>query len=669
MNATKTTKRGRGRPPEAEPGSISVSVRLLRKKGWYGRYLATVNGERKHVFVFLETRNEILARRKLDLLIEAEEKGLEPVLVESFEQAATRVQEIRSKTIANTRTEGSYLRAHVNPVIGRIPVAEVSKADVMSLLEAVRDKGLSAQTILHVRNTIAAVFKHLKREGVVEVLPVPAAEDLPEPLPEAVDERPKAVLSGDELLVYLAYTDPREPEMYRGAVRERQMMALLSRCVGGMRTSEIQGLTWARARADSGAFDALEVIRYKTRRKAAKQGSKAVARQLYPLGDTVLPAFLRYWHARHAKNAGAAPTLESVLFPVRRDRGRGESRLGARRNSSTWARALRRDIKRAFGLEVLEKGEWKDRTKDNEKPIEYPRRLRELLEGTDDRRPLWFHNARNAAAVVAERHERLKAAARFTGHASGSMLQHYRAMAGEIDVVPVLPELIPDASALLAVLHGWCEVDGIDPALVLFPENVPSDAGTENAQGKRTDAESHGSGAKVTVLFPEKAQSFQAAHAVSAPYHDGAVPAQRRATLWSHVRVDAVGRAAVVTLDLGSYDRSTGALRVSGKGNKERIGYVKNGTRDALHVWLDMRGELPGPLLCPVRKAGQLQMRRMTPQAVLCRLSYLAELAGVDRFSPHDLCGTFCSDLRDRARTRSIPIPETPLSVDWLAWA
>jgi hypothetical protein len=28
MNAIKTTKRGRGRPPEAEPGSISVSVRL-----------------------------------------------------------------------------------------------------------------------------------------------------------------------------------------------------------------------------------------------------------------------------------------------------------------------------------------------------------------------------------------------------------------------------------------------------------------------------------------------------------------------------------------------------------------------------------------------------------------------------------------------------------------
>ena len=43
------------------------------------------------------------------------------------------------------------------------------------------------------------------------------------------------------------------------------------------------------------------------------------------------------------------------------------------------------------------------------------------------------------------------------------MLQHYREMAGEVDMVPVAPELMPEAHALLEVLRTWCEVDGIDP--------------------------------------------------------------------------------------------------------------------------------------------------------------------------------------------------------------
>jgi site-specific recombinase XerD len=483
---------------------------ILRKNGYYGRYLATVDGVRKHVFTFLETKNELIARRRLDALIAAEEAAHEPTVAETFEQAALRVHETRIKTLPSARGELSYMRKHVNPVIGRVPAREVTKADVMSVLEAVRDKGHAQQTILHVRNAVSAVFKALRREGVVQALPLPSVDELPECLPEAIDERPKSVLSDDELLTYLAYSDPRKGEAYQGAVRERQLMALLSRCVGGMRTAELQGLTWARARAEGAAFDALEVIRYKTRRKASRQGSKAIARQLYPLGDTVLPCFLRYWHLRHCVKSGE-PSPDAVLFPVRRESSRGEGRVGERRTSSTWARALRRDVKRAFGLEAFEGGQWKDKKTTDA----YSRRMLELLEGTDDRRPLWMHNSRNAAAVMAERQERLKAAARVTGHASARMLQHYREMAGEVDVVPVVPEFLPDAERLEAVLREWCRVDGIDPALV-FPAAAcdesprgPDDSSRENAPGKRTGTENEPKRAKVVALGAPKRSDFE----------------------------------------------------------------------------------------------------------------------------------------------------------------
>lgn len=46
---------------------------VWHKSGWYGRYWRTVDGVRKRVFVDLETRNEILARQRLDTFVAVEE--------------------------------------------------------------------------------------------------------------------------------------------------------------------------------------------------------------------------------------------------------------------------------------------------------------------------------------------------------------------------------------------------------------------------------------------------------------------------------------------------------------------------------------------------------------------------------------------------------------------
>jgi integrase len=268
---------------------------IERKTGWFARYLATVDGVRKHVSVDLETRNALIARRKLDTLLAAEQAGAVATLVETFAQAAERVHETRVRTKPSAKSEISLIRTWAVGAIGAIPAPEVTRADVEAVLEAARDAGKSQGTLVHIRNAIAAAYKQLKREGVVADLPVPAIADLPEALAEACDDRPKAILTEAEFLAYLghspAFTAPRT------ATRERQMMTLLS-LAGGMRTGELHGLTWARADVDGRAFAALEVVRYKTRRKAVRAGSKAQVRQLYPLADTVLPLFLRYWWLR-----------------------------------------------------------------------------------------------------------------------------------------------------------------------------------------------------------------------------------------------------------------------------------------------------------------------------------------------------------------------------------
>jgi site-specific recombinase XerD len=106
-------------------------------------------------------------------------------------------------------------------------------------------------------------------------------------------------------------------------------------------------------------------------------------------------------------------------------------------------------------------------------------------------------------------------------------------------------------------------------------------------------------------------------------------------------------RAEVVGLDLDHFDQESGAIVVRGKGNKERRVYITNGALDAVKAWLGHRGDLPGPLLLPVRKGGTIQIRRMTDQAVAERVGHLAHKAGVATFSPHDMRRSFVGDMLD----------------------
>jgi site-specific recombinase XerD len=104
-------------------------------------------------------------------------------------------------------------------------------------------------------------------------------------------------------------------------------------------------------------------------------------------------------------------------------------------------------------------------------------------------------------------------------------------------------------------------------------------------------------------------------------------------------------RAEAVGLTLSDYDARAGELRVNGKGGKQRLVPVVNGSAKALAAWLRVRGTDVGPLLCPVSRWGSVELRPMTAQALYARLSARAARAGVGEFSPHDLRRTFVSAL------------------------
>ncbi len=104
----------------------------------------------------------------------------------------------------------------------------------------------------------------------------------------------------------------------------------------------------------------------------------------------------------------------------------------------------------------------------------------------------------------------------------------------------------------------------------------------------------------------------------------------------------------VVTLDLAGYDTESGGLKiVASKGNKARTVYLGNGAKAAVEGWINVRGDLAGPLVYRIRKGGNIIPERLTDQAIWVILEKRLAQARVKPFTPHDLRRTFAGEMLD----------------------
>lgn len=107
-------------------------------------------------------------------------------------------------------------------------------------------------------------------------------------------------------------------------------------------------------------------------------------------------------------------------------------------------------------------------------------------------------------------------------------------------------------------------------------------------------------------------------------------------------------RSEAVGLDLRDVVTPDCALRVLGKGNKERLAYMPAGTWERLNMWIDqVRGEHPGPLFNRIRRFDTLTNDRLTDQAVYHILQVRQRQAGIEKCAPHDLRRTFATAMLD----------------------
>jgi site-specific recombinase XerD len=86
----------------------------------------------------------------------------------------------------------------------------------------------------------------------------------------------------------------------------------------------------------------------------------------------------------------------------------------------------------------------------------------------------------------------------------------------------------------------------------------------------------------------------------------------------------------------------------SGKGSKDRVLFLNNGGADAVRDYLSARGDCSGFLFWASRKGGKLlENSKLTDQAIYARIKRVAKVAGVKTLSPHDMRGSFVSDMLD----------------------
>jgi len=126
----------------------------------------------------------------------------------------------------------------------------------------------------------------------------------------------------------------------------------------------------------------------------------------------------------------------------------------------------------------------------------------------------------------------------------------------------------------------------------------------------------------------------------------------RDAAIIALVALTGMRRAEIVALNQEDFrredDNGEGVLKIKGKGNQERIGYVYNGAANALADWLIIRGEDPGPLFIAINKGGVLQHgHRLSIRAAHKILIKRAKQAGLEKLTWHDFRRTFAGNLLD----------------------
>ena len=145
-------------------------------------------------------------------------------------------------------SQDQLLRDHILPFIGNMKMSEVQAPDIGKVLRRMEMKGIGAQQRRHVYNLLSQIFdRAAEYDQIISVNPV-SKRDRPDVMPvERTSLKPEQARQ----LLQAAKGDPISPAVW---------IAVLA----GLRTSEVQGLTWGAVDFDSNLIHINQAFKRKT---------------------------------------------------------------------------------------------------------------------------------------------------------------------------------------------------------------------------------------------------------------------------------------------------------------------------------------------------------------------------------------------------------------------
>lgn len=414
----KAKRHGGGRP---RTGSL-----VWRKAGWSARYWTLKDGEYIRVCVPLGTDNKTVARRKLARLLEAEgpTDAEAAARIETFEVAARAIVQTQAdEGLKSWKDRVRRLTAWAFPAFGQLAVNAVRPPHVQDALDACCRAGKSRRTVMHLLVDISTVLDQLWRQ---ELIPENVARKVRVPKNARVDRRERVILTDVEFGQFMACRD---------VSAELHVMALTSRTLGGMRTSDLHAWDWSHI--DTLSWADAHIPRPKTK----SSDRIALPVQLVPV--------LQAWRDSHGR------PVSGPVFPVRRGARAGERKRG----KISYAAALRDALWRAGIVRPLPGFEeavrdWTEarashRSEATLAAAEARARMLCLIQaGSVDLKPLDFHSFRRSYNTgLANAGVNVQTAMRLAGHKNASTHMRYVLIAETLETpAAALPNLVRAAA-------------------------------------------------------------------------------------------------------------------------------------------------------------------------------------------------------------------------------
>lgn len=198
----------------------------------------------------------------------------------------------------------SIVNLHVVPVIGKVKLSKLQPEHLRKVYKSVRDKGLSAQTCLHVHRALHTAFQYGVREE--RILNENVASRVKGPAPEKRERT------------------PMNPEQIRFLIRvardTRLEVPVGLTAVTGLRRGELLALRWQRVDLDKGSLfvaESLEHSRASSQRIRFKGPKSKTSRRVIPLAPECVE-LLRSHRAQQEEekaHADSAYTENDLVFP------------------------------------------------------------------------------------------------------------------------------------------------------------------------------------------------------------------------------------------------------------------------------------------------------------------------------------------------------------------